>query len=387
MHGRSMSTKGAAVANHNHNGGRDGGGRDSGLPDDHRVSWRPQDQSPQATSHRNRGYDDDDRAWRDRGYRDEDRRAGDRDPRRWEGGRGSEVGYYEDRDVGWRSTERQGQGQSGYSAGRHGDDRTQRPQRNDMAPPAGFDDRHQELGVDDRFTGRGRSSYWLDRVGNDPEPYSTRSAHDSARGQGGRDAEGDRSAARVGTRGSYDERMGYQAPAGPGQSTQHVGYQSGSYDQVYGTGSHGPRPQTPQDEAHRSPGTGASAHRGVGPHRGRGPLGYQRSDERIREAVCEALTDDDQLDATHIEIAVRNAEVTLSGMVDNRRAKRNAEDCAYSVSGVRDVQNLLRVRDDDRAARSPDFHQSHHHQGHHGQGSVGNGDIETLHNNGRKPRA
>jgi len=43
---------------------------------------------------------------------------------------------------------------------------------------------------------------------------------------------------------------------------------------------------------------------------------------------------------------VIHGEVTLSGTVEDRRAKRDAEDCACSVSGVRDVQNLLRVKDD-----------------------------------------
>jgi len=86
-------------------------------------------------------------------------------------------------------------------------------------------------------------------------------------------------------------------------------------------------------------------HRGTGPHRGKGPVGYQRSDEQIRDRVCESLADDDQLDASQIEVAVSGGEVMLSGTVDDRRAKRDAEDCAASVPGVRDVQNRLRVRD------------------------------------------
>jgi hypothetical protein len=79
-------------------------------------------------------------------------------------------------------------------------------------------------------------------------------------------------------------------------------------------------------------------------HRGRGPKGYVRSDERIREEVCERLTHDPYVDASDIEIAVSNREVTLSGLVDSREAKRRAEDCAEHVSGVSHVQNNLRVR-------------------------------------------
>jgi osmotically-inducible protein OsmY len=79
-------------------------------------------------------------------------------------------------------------------------------------------------------------------------------------------------------------------------------------------------------------------------HRGRGPKGYTRSDERIREDVNERLTDDPYVDASEIEVSVSGCEVTLTGTVDSREAKRRAEDCAERVSGVRHVQNNLRVQ-------------------------------------------
>jgi len=78
-------------------------------------------------------------------------------------------------------------------------------------------------------------------------------------------------------------------------------------------------------------------------HRGRGPKGYTRSDERIREDVCDRLTDDPRVDASEIEVTVTNREVTLSGTVDSREVKRRAEDIAESVGGVTHVQNNLRV--------------------------------------------
>ncbi|HEX2138481.1 MAG TPA: BON domain-containing protein [Woeseiaceae bacterium] len=80
-------------------------------------------------------------------------------------------------------------------------------------------------------------------------------------------------------------------------------------------------------------------------HRGRGPRGYTRSDERIRDDVNDWLTDDWALDASEIEVQVSNGEVTLSGTVSNRHDKRRAEDIAEEVSGVRHVQNNLRVRE------------------------------------------
>jgi osmotically-inducible protein OsmY len=78
-------------------------------------------------------------------------------------------------------------------------------------------------------------------------------------------------------------------------------------------------------------------------YRGRGPKGYQRPDERIREDVCERLSYDDYVDASEIEVVVSAGLVTLTGSVDERSAKRRAEDIAESVTGVREVENQIRV--------------------------------------------
>jgi osmotically-inducible protein OsmY len=82
-------------------------------------------------------------------------------------------------------------------------------------------------------------------------------------------------------------------------------------------------------------------------HRGRGPKGYRRSDERIKEDVNDRLSDDYYLDASDIEVMVQNTEVTLTGTVRNRNDKRRAEDLAESVSGVTNVENRLRVKQQD----------------------------------------
>jgi len=76
---------------------------------------------------------------------------------------------------------------------------------------------------------------------------------------------------------------------------------------------------------------------------GRGPRNYQRSDERIREEVNERLTDDPRVDASDIEVEVRNGEVILRGRVDERRDKRTAEEVVENLPGVKDVRNELRV--------------------------------------------
>lgn len=80
-------------------------------------------------------------------------------------------------------------------------------------------------------------------------------------------------------------------------------------------------------------------------HRGRGPRGYTRSDERIREDVNDRLTDDGWLDASDIEVQVSSGEVTLTGQVSSREEKRRAEDIVEQISGVKNVQNSLRVKD------------------------------------------
>jgi osmotically-inducible protein OsmY len=80
-----------------------------------------------------------------------------------------------------------------------------------------------------------------------------------------------------------------------------------------------------------------------GSYAGRGPRGYKRSDERIREDVNERLTDDYYLDASDIEVSVNDCVVTLMGRVNSRSDRHRAEDIAESVSGVKDVSNQLGI--------------------------------------------
>lgn len=80
-------------------------------------------------------------------------------------------------------------------------------------------------------------------------------------------------------------------------------------------------------------------------HRGKGPRGYVRSDQRIEEEIHARLTDDPSVDGTEIEVSVKDGEVTLSGSVASRFERRRAEDIVDQVSGVRHVRNDLRPRD------------------------------------------
>lgn len=80
-----------------------------------------------------------------------------------------------------------------------------------------------------------------------------------------------------------------------------------------------------------------------GEHFGKGPKGYQRSDERIREDVCDRLAEDDALDARNITVTIAKGEVTLDGSVPDRFSKHRAEDIVDSISGVSDINNRLKV--------------------------------------------
>lgn len=76
---------------------------------------------------------------------------------------------------------------------------------------------------------------------------------------------------------------------------------------------------------------------------GRGPKGYTRSDERIREDVSDRLARHGDIDASDIDLDVKDGEVSLKGTVDSRRTKRLVEDACDECHGVRQVHNQLRV--------------------------------------------
>jgi hypothetical protein len=106
-----------------------------------------------------------------------------------------------------------------------------------------------------------------------------------------------------------------------------------------------PRRREPELGWHIGPGVGGGdTALAPGPHAGRGPRDYRRPDERIREDVCQWMSDDPRLDARRIDVQVRDRDVTLRGAVADRTARRLAEDIAAAVPGVRDVFNKLKTR-------------------------------------------
>ena len=76
-----------------------------------------------------------------------------------------------------------------------------------------------------------------------------------------------------------------------------------------------------------------------------GPKGYQRSDERIREDICDRLMRAaNHIDSSEVTVEVTGAKVVLEGTVPARRMKHAIEDLADSCLGVQDIENRIRVQ-------------------------------------------
>ncbi len=153
-------------------------------------------------------------------------------------------------------------------------------------------------------------------------------------------------------RGGYGQNYG-QGSYGQGNHGQGSSYgQSGQGDEGwgsqaghgsgYGMGGYGMGSQ------------GMGGQQGRQSHRGKGPRNYSRSDERITEDLNERLMQDEDIDATHINVSVSNGEVTLEGTVEQRWMKHRIEDLAERCSGVKDVENRIRVKRSDEGGSESD---------------------------------
>jgi hypothetical protein len=190
-------------------------------------------------------------------------------------------------------------------------------------------------GYDRDDYGRGSPDAW------DDERYASRSRY-SGREGGGRWAEGAMHERAYGEDDYEREAWGGRADWRQGSASMYgeTGYAQNDYGQYPGY-SEESRPGDglgTYDWHSRAPAGRAGGFAGVGPRN------YTRPTERIREDVCQRLSDDDRLDARDIEVKVDKDEVTLDGTVPSRGCKRRAEDLAHAVSGVAHVQNNLRVK-------------------------------------------
>lgn len=104
------------------------------------------------------------------------------------------------------------------------------------------------------------------------------------------------------------------------------------------------------DRGMRSHGGAQIGHDNEG-HKGKGPKGYKRADDSIFHDVCDRLSYSPDIDASDIEVSVKEGIVYLKGKVSDRRTKKLAELEIENISGVSDVQNQLEFN-----ATSKDLH-------------------------------
>jgi len=202
------------------------------------------------------------------------------------------------------------------------------------------DDRYDDRYLDDRRASpAGERSYGGDPRRMEHERYTGLRANERA-------GSGYTRESRVEERADRDDRSGPYAHGGvPGGQRWRSGYGnargSGRGESALpGEYGHGPggsaAPQSPQSarwpeapQARLSPRAG--------------PRNYTRSDERIREDLCERLSYAGHLDVREVEVNVADGWVKLSGTVPARPQKYRIEDIAASVYGVKDVENRIRV--------------------------------------------
>ncbi|WP_207766172.1 BON domain-containing protein [Solimonas fluminis] len=84
----------------------------------------------------------------------------------------------------------------------------------------------------------------------------------------------------------------------------------------------------------------------------RTPKGYTRSDERIRDDVCEQLYHSRDVDVGNVSVEVKGGTITLEGSVPERGMKHRIEDICDRCIGVNDVENRIRVERSEAAQGS-----------------------------------
>ncbi len=78
---------------------------------------------------------------------------------------------------------------------------------------------------------------------------------------------------------------------------------------------------------------------------GYGPKNWKISDERLREKVCDVLLHSIEVDASEVEVEVKDRVVTLSGNISSKGMGRIAEDLVESIPGIEDVFSRFTIKD------------------------------------------
>lgn len=75
------------------------------------------------------------------------------------------------------------------------------------------------------------------------------------------------------------------------------------------------------------------------------PMDYYRTDDEIKQILISELAELVKIGGEHIEVNVVDGIVKLEGEVYRPRLKATAVGCAWELSGVRDVLNLIEIKD------------------------------------------
>jgi len=101
----------------------------------------------------------------------------------------------------------------------------------------------------------------------------------------------------------------------------------------------------------------------------RGPKGWQRSDDRIKDDISERLYNSTHIDSSEVTVEVSSGKVTLEGSVRDRNTKHEIENLIDQCPGVKDIENRIRVTRDEGQGQYGQYGQS----GSSGYGSTGSG--------------
>jgi hypothetical protein len=313
------------------------------------------------------------------------------EPRGWQNPESRYEGYG-DRERGWRGESRSW---SGAQEGRYQQNENRRdrgdswrgPQGSLRYAPQGNQSRESrdsyELGGNPYGSGGYRESGYgqggFDQSGREQSGFGQPAYGQSGYGQGGQfgRAYPGYSRQQTGQGGFRSQEGGYESFEGSDYSPSERGFQS--YEEGSGRyfdrgTSHSPNRGEPDwlgserggQGSWRDQGQGSSMrgdYRGSGgmgqeqgsmrgPHTGKGPKGYKRSDDRVKEEVCDLLERQGDIDASEIEVAIKEGIVTLRGTVPDRSTKRKAEESVSRMYGVTDVMNELRVSGAQQSAES-----------------------------------
>jgi osmotically-inducible protein OsmY len=192
----------------------------------------------------------------------------------------------------------------------------------------GYGSRNYSTGRDDRDFSAAGGGYGADL-------YQERNASRGGRSRADRDSQGAR---------GYDRDQDDHWTFGFGYDLEGPDYARGQQRREY-RDAYSRRDGGFADRSRRFFGRDPDYQRDEETHRGRGPQGYRRSDERINDDVHDRLTEDPHIDASSISVTVKEGEVTLTGAVISRHAKHHAEHIVEDLSGVKHVQNNLRVQE------------------------------------------